>query len=169
MECCKSRRDAIKSNHLNCLKKHLVGKKKYLDVLVDPHLVDYAAQYGSVSCLRYLIDKKYPFNEFTMETAAEYGQLASMKYLLGIGCPWDRFTPSIALRRRHWDCLWYAFEKGCDCDPQVRNCRQIVEKEREIAAKIIGRWWLKLYYDPSSRICRKRLRNEYDNLVVEMG
>jgi hypothetical protein len=42
-------------------------------------------------------------------------------------------------------------------------------RRRDAAARVIQRHFLARYYDPSDRVCRKRLRREFDELAHESG
>ena len=63
-------------------------------------------------CLKYLREKRCPWNESTCSGAARGGHLECLKYAHEKGCPWDDETRTAAESYNHLGCMEYCREKG---------------------------------------------------------
>jgi hypothetical protein len=70
-----------------------------------------AAYSGNLALLRWLREeKKFDWNQWTINAAAEYGHLHIVKYCMEQKCPTDTFTCAFAVRQGHLDILKYLRE-----------------------------------------------------------
>jgi hypothetical protein len=72
-----------------------------------------AAQHGRFECLKFLLQKGFPWSTHTCAAAAESGNLSILRYLYEQGCGWEVDTCIAAATKGSLPCLQYAHEQGC--------------------------------------------------------
>ena len=75
-----------------------------------------AAEHGHLHIVKYCIEQKCPTNQLACVSAAEHGHLDILKYLHENGAPWDSRTCFYARKNNHLECLLYALDNRCPND-----------------------------------------------------
>jgi len=75
--------------------------------------INEAAEHGHLHIVKYCMEHKCPIKNLACALAAESGQLDVLKYLHENGAPWDSWTCFFARKNNHLECLNYAKENGC--------------------------------------------------------
>jgi hypothetical protein len=78
--------------------------------------INNAAKHGHLHIVKYCIDHKCPMSQLTCALAAKYGHLDILKYLHENGAPWDSRTCFYARKNNHLESLVYALDNGCPND-----------------------------------------------------
>jgi len=73
-----------------------------------------AAEDGHVHIVKYCMEHKCPIHKLACALAAESGQLDVLKYLHENGAPWNSWTCLWARENNQLECLNYAKENGCE-------------------------------------------------------
>jgi hypothetical protein len=86
----------------------------------DKRVCEWAAEAGSLECLKYAHDHGCSWDIWTCTYAAYYGSLECLKYAhdppTGDGCCWDKWVCVHAASGGSLECLKYAHENGCPWD-----------------------------------------------------
>jgi len=83
--------------------------------------INAAAGYGHLHIVKYCMEHKCPRDELACANAAKYGHLDVLKYLRENGAPWDSLTCFRARKNNHLECLVYALDNGCPNDKHQQN------------------------------------------------
>lgn len=83
------------------------------------NLCNWAADYGSLACLRYAHSKNYYWDSYTSACAARSGNVKCLQYVHTQGCPWDEFVCAMAAMYGRLECLKYAHTHGCPWDART--------------------------------------------------
>jgi len=75
--------------------------------------INAAAGYGHLHIVKYCMEHKCPIHELACAFAAQYGHLDILKYLHENGAPWNSWTCSFARENNQLECLNYAKQNGC--------------------------------------------------------
>jgi hypothetical protein len=79
--------------------------------------IENAASCGHLHIVKYCMEQKCPpRTEHTCAFAAQYGHLDVLKYLHEHGAPWDWRTCFFARKNNHLECLVYALDNRCPND-----------------------------------------------------
>jgi ankyrin repeat protein len=78
--------------------------------------ISYAAQYGNLDVMKWLLKNKCPWDERAFCHAAFHGDIGNMKWMHQNGCPWDETTFTEAARNGNIDNMKWLVEKGCPWD-----------------------------------------------------
>jgi len=78
--------------------------------------INAAAKHGHLHIVKYCIDHKCPMSQLTCALAAKYGHLDILKYLHENGAPWNSRTCAAARENNHLECLLYALDNRCPND-----------------------------------------------------
>jgi len=78
--------------------------------------INAAAGGGFLHIVKYCMERKAPLGSAACACAAESGHLDVLKYLHENGVPWDSHTCAFARENNHLECLQYALENGCPND-----------------------------------------------------
>jgi hypothetical protein len=62
----------------------------------------YAAENGNLENMKWLLENKFPYDEYVFQRAAENGNLENMKWLLKNKFPYDKWTFIIRLKPKIW-------------------------------------------------------------------
>ena len=75
--------------------------------------INEAAGYGHLHIVKYGMENKCPIMNLACAFAAKYGHLDVLKYLRENGAPWNSLTCSFARENNQLECLNYAKQNGC--------------------------------------------------------
>jgi hypothetical protein len=78
--------------------------------------INAAAEHGHLHIVKYCIEQKCPIQKVTCALAASHGHFSVLKYLHEHGAPWDWRTCFFARKNNHLECLLYALDNGCPND-----------------------------------------------------
>jgi len=95
------------------LLRWLREEKKFL---WDEMTINAAAQHGHLHIVKYCMEQKCMHDELVCAFAAKNGHLNILKYLHENGAPWDSWTCAFARENNHLDCLLYALDNRCPND-----------------------------------------------------
>ena len=103
--------NAAANGQLECLKYLREEVKAPWDLLT----AIWAARYGHLHILGYLVKRKYDqFKPRACENAAEFGHLDCLKYLHETAkAPWNSQAIRKARKNKHTECLTYLLDKNC--------------------------------------------------------
>lgn len=107
---------SVKYGYLEVL-KYMLEKYHYLK---DETLCPLAAKNGHLDCLKYLHNKKYPWDGKTCAYASLNGHLNCLEYAHENGCEWYENTCSNAIMNGHLNCLMYAYDNKCPIE--ITSC-----------------------------------------------
>ena len=79
----------------------------------DDRTINTAAEYGHLHIVKYCMEHKCPTKIIACAFAAERGHLDILKYLHENDAPWDWRTCFFARKNNQLECLNYAKENGC--------------------------------------------------------
>ena len=72
--------------------------------------------------MKYLFEKKCPWNEEPCARAALIARLDILQFLHENGCPWNEITAQYACLAGSLECLQYAHENKCPWDEIAAEC-----------------------------------------------
>jgi hypothetical protein len=88
-----------------------LSTKPRMPALGSPSAV-YAAMFGRLEVLQWLVSKGVKLEDQVCEQACENGDLELLQYAISVGAPVSTSLCDIAARHDHFDCVRAAFEKG---------------------------------------------------------
>lgn len=131
---------------------------------------------GHFEVLKWAHEHGCPWDKRTCIGAAITGDLDTLKWAREHGCSWSENVVGYAMLHGHTDIVLWAIDNGCPYDKDDPNISRVItvhEMVRSIffkvvqdaACRVIQRYFLDAYYDPTRSLCWRRSMRQYAETI----